>query len=99
MTTVSFVAETTGLCDVFSIKLDSVNSGGTLVTLLKSRNAYCTRPEHESRFEVKEIGVGQLQSGPYYLANPVTTTSVSTGSILAIVVPTQSRARRSFTLR
>jgi len=68
VTTVYFEAETHGICDTFKAETDPVRGGGTMITIIKSTETNCTRPEHATTVERMEVSLGELK-GPLYIGN------------------------------
>src|ERR1700683_1171203 len=71
---VSYLAATSGSCEGFAAKGVPAETGpGTIITITKSRQVNCTRPEHPQKFEAQSSAVftNNNTQEPYYLSNPL----------------------------
>jgi hypothetical protein len=73
VTQVRFQAETTGICDTFSITTRANSEGGTEITIEKETERNCTRPEHAPMVVDLEVSLGEVK-GPITLGNPLIVT-------------------------
>ena len=71
---ISYNAATSGSCEGFAAKgVPSETGPGTIITITKSRQPNCTRPEHPQKFEAQSSAVftNSNTQEPYYLSNPL----------------------------